>query len=315
MYSFRVDDNVTKKAITSIDSSNKKNKTIEDLVDGINNINHSLDVGGSTADVKEPNFTRLDQVVIDDDQIKNQAETELKEYKTSSIDKINKDTESKLDKVTKDKQTLKENYDSTISSLDKYYDSARNTVSNDALSRGLARSSIVINELQAFTNEQLNTYAKLNEELNDNITALDFEISTLEEEKDKALSQFDIEYAEKLTSKIASLKQNLLDKQEEVIKYNNEIEEKETQFNMDYNKLVSDLEKADWSKQSDIMDIVAKYGTNVIEKYKSNQVLNLLDDYFSGKSKSVINYELKYNSALREALGKYYDTALKYYGG
>ena len=63
------------------------------------------------------------------------------------------------------------------------------------------------------------------------------------------------------------------------------------------------------------MDIVAKYGTNVIEKYKSNQVMNLLDDYFSGKSKSVINYELKYNTNLKEALGKYYDSALKYYGG
>lgn len=315
MYSFRVDDKVTKKAIGSIDASNKKNNSLEELVDSINKINHSLDLGGTNMDVKVPTFERLDNVEIDDNKIKTEAEKELQSYKDAGYNKINTDTTSKLEKLNTNKQSLKNNYTDTISNLDKYYDNARKTVSNDALSRGLARSSIVINELQAFTNEQLNTYTRLNEELTNNINALDFEINALEEEKDKALSQFDIDYAEKLTSKIASLKKDLENKQVEITKYNNEIAEKEAEFNLKYKELESDLEKADWSKQSDLIEIVGKYGANVFEKYKSNQVISLLDDYFAGKSLSVINYELKYNQSLKEALGKYYDTVVNHYGG
>ena len=193
MYSFRVDDKVTKKAIGSIDASSKKNNSLEELVDSINKINHSLDLGGTNMDVKVPTFERLDNVKIDDNKIKTEAEKELQSYKDAGYNKINSDATSKLEKLNTNKQSLKNNYTDTISNLDKYYDNARKTVSNDALSRGLARSSIVINELQAFTNEQLNTYTRLNEELTNNINALDFEINALEEEKDKALSQFDID--------------------------------------------------------------------------------------------------------------------------
>ena len=104
MYSFRVDDNVTKKAIGSIDAGNKKNKTLEDLVDSINKINHTFSSGDTSVEVKEPNFKRLDEVVIDDNAIKTQAESELQDYKTESIDKINNDSKAKLDKVSKNKE-------------------------------------------------------------------------------------------------------------------------------------------------------------------------------------------------------------------
>lgn len=314
MYSFRMDDSVTSKAIGSIDSSNRKTKSLEDLVDSINKINHSLVQGGeSSVDVEKPDFKRKQEIAIDEAAIKNQAETELKTYKDENIDKINKDSQAKLDELNNKKNVLQSNYDSTISNLDTYYDKARETVSNDALSRGLARSSIVINEIGAFTSEQLATYSRLNSELSDNINALDFEISTLETEKNKALESFDIDYAEKLNSKIAALREDLENKQNKIIEYNNEIEEKEAKFNLDYKKLEEELKEADWSKQTDIMEITGKYGSNVLERYKTNQVITLLDDYFAGKSLSVINYELKYNASLREALGKYYDSVVSHY--
>ncbi|MBQ9791102.1 MAG: hypothetical protein IJW28_00790, partial [Clostridia bacterium] len=139
MYSFRVDDKVTKKAIGSIDASSKKNNSLEELVDSINKINHSLDLGGTNMDVKVPTFERLDNVKIDDNKIKTEAEKELQSYKDAGYNKINTDATSKLEKLNTNKQSLKNNYTDTISNLDKYYDNARKTVSNDALSRGLAR--------------------------------------------------------------------------------------------------------------------------------------------------------------------------------
>ena len=149
--------------------------------------------------------------------------------------------------------------------------------------------------------------------MSDSINSLDFQINALEGEKEKALGDFNVEYATKLNEKINSLRLDLENKQAEVVKYNNEVAEIEADFNIKYKELEKELSEADWSKASDIMDITGKYGSYVVDKYKENQVVGLVDQFFKGRRREEILFELKYNLYLKDALGRYYDAVLSKY--
>ena len=200
------------------------------------------------------------------------------------------------------KESLKENYNTAVQNVAQSYDLVREKASNDALNRGLQRSSIVINKLDAFNQDEINTYNALNKELTDSLNEIDFELNSLEAQQELALNDFDITYAVKLNNKIASLKQELLDKQMEITKYNNQIAEKEADFDLQYQELVNKMNNENWEQNMDMLEFSSDYGVNVIEKYKQNQIANIVDNYLSGLSKAEARLLLENNETLKSYL-------------
>jgi len=52
----------------------------------------------------------------------------------------------------------------------------------------------------------------------------------------------------------------------------------------------------------DMLEISSDYGVNVIEKYKQNQILNIVDNYLSGISKAEAKSLLENNDTLKSYL-------------
>ncbi len=278
------------------------NAYTDELLDKIKDFNSKFD--NSTSDLPSNNLDlkKLEDIVIDDNAIEKQANDELADYKKSSVDKIYNQTKAKEEELNLNKESLKENYSSSKARIEENYDNARQKASDDALRRGLSRSSIVINQLDAFNKEELDLYNQLDKDLTAKINQVDFELNALQTQQDLALSEFDIAYAVKLNSKINSLKQELLEKQNEVIKYNNQIAEKEAQYKLKYEQLEQDLKNDAWDKEKDLMNITTKYGSNAVQKYKQNQIYNMVDEYLASLSKEDAIKILENNNEIRNYL-------------
>ena len=111
------------------------------------------------------------------------------------------------------------------------YSKLKQDASSDALKRGLARSSIVINVLDAFDKGYIEEINKINNEIQSKITSLEGQKSLLDEQRQSALNAFDINYALKLSSKIDDINKELYEQEQKVIEYNNQIAQKEVRNN------------------------------------------------------------------------------------
>lgn len=106
------------------------------------------------------------------------------------------------------------------------YEAAKNNASDEAIKRGIARSSIISEQLKDFDEAKIkdveNAYATAREK----IAEADEKIGSLTEELSKAVASYDMEEAVKINERINSLKEERTKKQNEVTEYNNALKEK-----------------------------------------------------------------------------------------
>ncbi len=300
MNNYTISNDITKE-IESVYNAKKKEKNLSDIVGQIDAINNSFGLV-DIPDYVEPDLKRMEELSYNSEDIKKQAEDSLSDYKSKTLSGIEEEISKKEYSLNANKDVLKENIDNQKSSIRKNYNNAKESASNDALKRGLARSSIVVNILDAFDKEELSKITELDKDYMDTMSAIDFELMALTQEKQKAINDFDIEYAVKLNDKIAALNSEFSKKQSEILKYNNDIAEKEKEYQDKYNSLVVDIQNKNISNASDQLELINKYGSKAISNYTKNQIFKVLDNYFADKSKGDIELDLNSNE-LKSVLG------------
>ncbi|MEG1499855.1 MAG: hypothetical protein RR400_02160, partial [Clostridia bacterium] len=222
MYEYKFSDNFF---------SNKKSK--KNLSDSLKEIEDKYSFKFNpdvTLNDKELNLEKLQFSPLSKDEIENNAKNSLEEYaKTGKENILNE-----FDGLSKNYDKLKKEKEESIfgdkKRVEKLFEDAKESTSNQALRRGLARSSIVVNNLQAFEKGKLDEIKKMDETFTKDIGLINEKKSLLETQKSNALSNFDISYAVKLNDKIGKLNAEMEKKQSEVIKFNNDIERQEKEF-------------------------------------------------------------------------------------
>ena len=105
------------------------------------------------------------------------------------------------------------------------YEAAKNNASDEAIKRGIARSSIISEQLKDFDEAKIkdveNAYATAREK----IAEADEKIGSLTEELSKAVASYDMEEAVKINERINALKEERTKKQNEVTEYTNALKE------------------------------------------------------------------------------------------
>lgn len=312
MNNYSVDDAVSKK-VASAYSDDKEKDELDGIVGTINAINDSFGLI-EIPDYNEPEFARLDVPTKSSENIAKEAEESLVSYRNQELSNIDSTIDNKRSALEQNRVDLKENKDSSIDNISSTYAKARENASNDALKRGLARSSIVVNILDAFSKDEMDNINRVEKDFNDSLNAIDFEINALDAQRKQALSDFDIAYAVKLNDKINALTSEFEKKQSEIIKYNNEIAKQEQEYKENYDKLVADIKEKNIDNASRQSELVAKYGSKALANYTKNQIFAVLDNYLAGKDKNKI-ISILTSSNLKDALGSNYDEAYKKYVG
>ena len=228
------------------------------------------------------------------------AEDSLKEYKLSGIDKIKTDYASKISDLNQKETQNQQNLTSQKSQLKGVYEGLKQDASNDSIKQGLARSSIIVNVLDAFDKEMLDTYSKLDSEYNSQFKKLQEEKSLLESQKKNALDAFDISYASKLNDKIEEINASIEKKQKEVEDYNKAIEKQEREFKETQEK-----------ENQELMEFINIYGKETLDRVKQQEKYNIAYAYFMNMDKNEALAELLNNSVYKDELGKIYSSLEK----
>ena len=270
------------------DEITEKTKNYSNLLDSFKQIDDKFKLkSDDSLNLEKMNFEK-----ISDDQIKQKAENNLYDYKNESLESIENNYQTNKTKLNDQISTVKQEASKQKDETKQLYSSLKQEASNDALKRGLARSSIVINVLDAFDQNMIKEYNKINEEIASKVENLNSQISLLDEQRQSALNAFDISYAVKLSNKIDEITKELLEQEQKVIEFNNQIAQKEAEY------------KA--KQQQDALDYaeyINKNGKEAIQQVKQDEKFELAKSYLNGLSKQEALDELNNNNLFTSELG------------
>lgn len=284
-----------------IDCKNDKNK--EEYA----NFQSEIDKIDSKYYIKPPELNRVDEQLnlkrkeyIDksDEQIKKEVEDELFDYAKTQKESIDNRIDNKISTLNEKESNLRAKSELDKVQLQNYYNSYRKRAENDAIKRGIQRSSIVINNLNAFDNDLIEKLIKIDQQLGENIANIHDEIETLNEEKQKAIDDFKISYAVKINNRIKELKEKMQQKNDEILEYNNKI----TQIEAEYK---SKAQKQNKQLDADYKALLDKYNedTEVANEKKYNEYISAIENYLASLPKEDAMAELSNNSFIKEILG------------
>ena len=279
---------------------NKEKNSFDTLKDKVKEIEEQFNYKPEKkAELNEDlNLTKKEYVEKSEEELNKEAEKSLRNYKTTQLDSIDTKFENTL-KSLNDKQTeQKQNAENEKAKLNAYYESAKENAENDALKRGLQRSSIVINNLNAFDKDKVEKLLQIDKELTTEIDNLNKEIENLNQQKEQAVADFNLEYALKVSEKITELQNEIKERNEEITEYNNKIAQIEAEFK---NKTQKENQEA----ESDYLNELIKYGENkaTIEALKNDEINKLVNTYLESLTKEEALNELQNNPYFKELLG------------
>ena len=283
----------------------KTAKNLEELESIFQEVDNKYNKDNSSTKLQgELNLSRLDNIEKSSDEITQLAKDSLKDYYTSNVNNINSTKKSEIQDLENSLKTQTQNANLLKESVNKNTEEVKQQASNDALKRGLARSSIVINQLNAFDNAKLEEYNKIDKELTNSVNLINAEIANLNTQLEKALQEFDITYASKLNQEINNRTQELAEKQAEITKYNNEIAQIEAEYNKEIQSYNNDLNQQDFKNSMQLNEFVAKYGAAALSTVKNNEKYEHAFAYFSTMPVDQAVEEINKNeSKLRAQLG------------
>ena len=188
-----------------------------------------------------PEYERMEYDAPSDDEIKTRAENELGAYKSQSEKKIEDEMTALGEKFNSQLEDAKTRYDENTKKAEDAYGEAKRNTDSDMLKRGLARSSIAANKQAEIEQSRAAATLELGREYQKEAAALGEKINSLAAERERALSDFNIAYAAKITERIGELTAERDKKQTEALKYNNSLAEKEHSAAVDKQMKESDL--------------------------------------------------------------------------
>ena len=289
MYQYIFDEDTTKK----LNEKTNKSKTIFEQFSDVDNKYSTLN-----STTGELNLEKMEFEKPTEEEVKQKAENSLSNYKNESLNSITDNYSQKSDSIDKSIQKVKEQGEGEKNEIYSLYQNAKQNAKDDAIKRGLARSSIIVNTLSNYENGMIDELNQKTNEITSKISEYENEKNTLEEEKQNALSSFNIEYAIKVQEKINDINEQIKAQEQEVLKYNNEI----TQLQAKWEKQQAD---DNFDKTTTLADLMGEHGTAVFDVLKQNEKYALLQNHFKTMGKAEAIEELTNNSAYISHIGRY----------
>lgn len=261
-------------------------------IDSVQNTNENNSSELSLERKEVPNIT--------DEEIEEIARNSLSDYYTNGVSSLLDSNDKATANLNSKAEKLLNGFNESKESLNDQINNAKKNAENQAIKRGIARSSIIMNELENFDKIKIEETAKMEQALNSQIAQINFEIESLNSRLDDSLKAFDLSYAVKLQNKINDLKEEQTKKIEKALEYNNKIALQEAQFNQKQKELnskqSSNLSTFDMDTAKAKYDIASKYFSGISKEDALNEILNIDADYYR---KHLGNYYYKLYNEIR----------------
>ncbi len=237
-----------------------------------------------------------------------EAENSLANDRADQIQAIRDRSENEVKQNTAVRDAYISDRDGERATLAENYEAAVRAVDNDAIKRGLARSSVAAVGRSELESEYLKRNADVEKSYGKKIAELDGEIAAADGKLRAALDDFNLSYATRLNQKIAELKAERDQKIERVTSFNNSVREKQAKLEADKLKTESDLYSAaiEQKKKANSAD-----GLSASERDKLfKSVYDSMDKYLASLDKQEAKLEIRNHTLYRQHLSNYYYTKL-----
>ncbi len=319
--------NIDKKVKTLLEEKekNEKKKKENENQNEISLINSDLskkgvsDVLSDLSDIEKKYSNRdyvdaADSLGLEKVEVESKTDDEIKDLATSlTKNKYDQKKEStsenfsrQIENAMKQKESAKENSESRKDEINSVFNGSVKSAENQALRRGLARSSVIINQLSEIEGGRAKELSQTLRDLNNKLDEADANIKNLETERDKALSDLDIEYALELQSEIENQKQEYEKRRNEAIEFNNNVDKLEADYKLK-------LEDQKLQKQKQLTELEDKYGANYTQNLIKDKQMDYLKSYFDSIDTSYAIDIMETNKDFLRILGTYrYNELLSY---
>ena len=242
------------------------------------------------AETKTLGLTRLDYEAPTDDELYAAAKNSLAEKYSAKKTAASNDAESKRTTLSEAIEEAERSAAKDKSTVDDNYGAAKAEIENSALKRGIARSSIA----QGAINELANTSAAKKQEIDDRASekrnALKEQLAAIDGDLQTLMNGLDESEREEIKAAYEKLKAASEAKAEEVIKYNNSLEEKEKNFALKNYDAVTEAQLEEFKND-----------------YDRKKLYVALDYYLSIDDKAEALRDFLSEESMKDYLGNYYD--------
>ena len=209
--------------------------------------------------------------------------------------KIEDENKELTDKTNEDITELNEkaaeknkNYEEKKAQIENRYDSAKQSASDEALKRGMGRSSMIVNLLKEYDADKTDKLVQKDSEAKSVLEKINGEIADLNAKLEKSLKNTDMRTAFELNERLTELKSERDKANEQALKYNNELKGKLASFR-------KQLESSDTKKQliSEAENQSKAYYDQMLKKiiayYSDMPADEIKDDFENGDYASLLS--------------------------
>lgn len=226
---------------------------------------------------EQKNAYKFDEMEYDgrsDDELRAQAEKDINEKYDLKADALIEENEQK-DKALKEKQEeIALNAEKLNEATENRYEAAKENASNDAIKRGIARSSIISGILKEYDKEKLTAIENRSATAEKQISDIDDRISELQQGLNASLKKYDMEKAIEINEKLDELKAEREKKNAEVLKYNNQVKQNLLKY---ADKLKEAAGEDEYAKQ--IGDIKRQMAFSIADYYAGLDKQTAINDF------------------------------------
>jgi len=277
----------------------------DQLTDELNNIKEKYKYGDY---VDAPESLGLEKVEVpekSEEELVTLAKNSLEQNYNTQKNNTTTSFEKQIEDIINSKKSLTDSASKQTTEINEIYDRSVAQTEEQALKRGLARSSIVINQLSTIEGDRANQLATILNTLQSSLDINQSKISQLEKQKDQALSELDVEYALELQDQIEKTTQEYQKQRQEAIDFNNSIAKLEAEYKLD-------LDKQKQAKQKQTIEMNEKYGVNHTQNIIAQKQFEFLKNYYDTLEPSFALDQFLTSSSLKSILGNNYSTLYQY---
>lgn len=237
---------------------------------------------------------------LDEESLKSEVEQELKQNFDQQKESLANEVNQKIENLNLKKEEEKKKSEAKKEEIGVIYDDYKLSSENEALKRGLARSSIALLTLDNISSDKAKELVEESDNLANVLDSLEKEVSLLQLQLEQSLTNLDIEVATKINQEIKERIDEVKKRQAEAIEFNNNVNKLEAEYQIKRANSLSEAQKLE--------EELAKKYEGYAQKEKLDKMYDLAISYFDKLDKTTALKELMSSSELSKLLGnKFYD--------
>ena len=253
------------------------------------------------------NLKKLEYTMPTEEQILSAAKGQnLADY-NKKTQQLNSEKESyKLSNTQKQKQ-LQEDADSKKEEINQSLSEQLRRIGEQVINSGLAHSSISSSDKEEAGKRSEEQSAAVEREKDVALQQLAEQLQLKLAQSAQEMQALKEAYESDVQESVDKLTEDARKKYDDVLKYNNTVEEKEQKYQVQREEALADARKDEEQRISDLIELYATVGESGIEARKSNDKLKYVTEFFDSVDKQTALAILNSDPTLKGHLGVYYD--------